>query len=63
MPALASAHAAGPIHTASAAGAVAGPLVAYVRNAATGEVTILHGTREIVVHDPELVKRLVHAAR
>ena len=37
------------------------PLAAYVRNAATGEISLLIGRREIVFHDPELVRRLVQA--
>lgn len=37
---------------------VDGPVVAHVRDAATGEVSILHGDREVVVHDHELVARL-----
>jgi hypothetical protein len=40
-----------------------GPLVAYVRDVASGEVALLVGTREVVVRDPELVARLVRAAR
>ena len=39
------------------------PLVAYVRDASAGEITLLVGTREIVVHDPKLVMRLVQAAQ
>jgi hypothetical protein len=41
----------------------AGPLVAHVRNAATGEVGILNGTQEVVVHDPQLVTRILGAGR
>jgi hypothetical protein len=37
--------------------------VLHVRNLSTGEVAILVGTREIVYHDPELIKRLVKATR
>jgi hypothetical protein len=39
------------------------PLVAHVRNAALGEIALLVGTREVIVRDPELVVRLVKAAR
>ena len=35
------------------------PLVAYVRNAAKGEVVLLVGTREVVRRDPELASLLV----
>ena len=44
------------------AAALSEPLVAYVRNAATGEVALLLGTREIIVRDAELVRRLLKAA-
>ena len=40
-----------------------GPVVAHVRDAATGELGILNGTREVVVRDPRLVTRLLQAAR
>lgn len=40
-----------------------GPLVAHVRNVSSGEIALLIGTREVVVRDPELVMRLVNAAR
>jgi hypothetical protein len=52
------AHAAGP--------AVAdrnGPLVAYLRDVAGGEIGLLVGTREIIVRDRELVQRLLRAAQ
>ena len=39
------------------------PLVAYVRDARKGEVSVMVGEREVVVHDPELVARLTHASR
>jgi len=42
--------------------ALKGPLVADVRNAATGEIAILYGTKEIILHDRELVAKLVKAA-
>ena len=32
--------------------------VAYVRDPAAGEITLLIGTREVTRHDPELVERL-----
>ena len=38
-------------------------MVAHVRNAKTGEVALLVGTREIIYRDPGLVARLVGAAR
>ena len=40
-----------------------GSLVAYVRDAAKGEVVILSGTTEVVRKDRTLVARLVSAAK
>jgi hypothetical protein len=40
-----------------------GPLVAYLRDVAKGEIGLLVGTREIIVRDPELVQRLLRAAQ
>lgn len=39
------------------------PLMAYVRDAAKGEIAVLVGTREVIVRDHEMVKRLVKATR
>jgi hypothetical protein len=38
------------------------PLVAYVRDAHTGEVAVMVGEREVVVHDRELAARIAHVA-
>ena len=38
------------------------PVVAYVRDAAKGEVTVMHGTSETTYRDRLLVKRLLQAA-
>jgi hypothetical protein len=38
------------------------PLVAYVRDAHTGEVSVLVDDREVVVHDKELAARIAQAA-
>jgi anaerobic selenocysteine-containing dehydrogenase len=38
------------------------PVVAYVRDAARGEITVLAGTREATYRDKTLVKRLLKAA-
>ena len=38
------------------------PVMAYVRDAERGEVTVLHGTTETTYRDPALVKRLLTAA-
>ena len=40
-----------------------GPLVAYLRDVAVGEIGLLVGTREIIVRDRELVQRLLKAAQ
>jgi hypothetical protein len=41
---------------------LAGPIVAHVRDFATGEIGLMVGTREIIYHDSELVARLLRAA-
>jgi hypothetical protein len=38
------------------------PVMAYVRDARRGEVTLMHGTNETTYRDPTLVKRLLDAA-
>ena len=42
-------------------GAMAEPLVAQVRDAASGEISIMSGMREVVVKDTQLVQRLLRA--
>ena len=42
---------------------LAEPLVAHVSNLATGEVSIMVGTREVIYRDPEFVMRLLRAVR
>ncbi len=37
------------------------PMVAHVRDFATGEVSIMSGAREFIVRDPQLVARLLKA--
>ena len=39
------------------------PLVAHVRDLATGEIGLFSGTQEVVFHDPTLAARLFHASR
>ena len=39
------------------------PVVAYVRDVDSDEVTLLVDEREVVVHDRDLVHRLLNAAR
>lgn len=38
------------------------PIMAYVRDADRGEVTLMSGTDEVTYRDPTLVKRLMKAA-
>lgn len=38
------------------------PVMAYVRDAERGEVTLMSGTSEVTYRDPNLVKRLMKAA-
>ena len=42
--------------------AVQGPVMFCVHDAQRGEVSILHGTDEVIVHDRELVARILRAA-
>ncbi len=39
-----------------------GPVMFCVHDASRGEVSILHGTTEVVVHDRQLVDRIITAA-
>ena len=39
-----------------------GPVLAHLRNAETGEIAILVGTHEVVIHDRVLAQRLLQAA-
>jgi hypothetical protein len=39
-----------------------GPLVVHVRDAAAGELSVLSGEAEVVIHDPGFVARIVSAA-
>ncbi len=38
-----------------------GPLLAHVSDLASGEITLLFGTQEVVFRDPEIVTRLLRA--
>lgn len=44
----------GPVHE--------GPLMAYVSDRRSGEVTVMVGEREVVRHDPDLADRLARLA-
>jgi hypothetical protein len=39
------------------------PLVAHIKDVATGEISLFHGEQEVVVHDPALARRLATSAR
>lgn len=43
--------------------AIGGDVVAHVRDASTGDVAIMVGTTEVLHRDPQLVGRLLAAAR
>jgi hypothetical protein len=40
-----------------------GPVVAYVRDAGKGEISVMAGEREVKVHDRKLAARIARAAR
>lgn len=47
----------------SAAATVDGPVMFCIHDSRRGEVSILHGTAEVVVRDRDLVARILRAAR
>ena len=52
----------GPQWTGGGASADAGPVMFCIHDAQRGEVSILHGTDEVIVHDRQLVARIMQAA-
>lgn len=40
-----------------------GPVVAYVKDARSGEVSVMSGDREVTVRDSQLAAQIVRAAR
>lgn len=50
------------VTTAEAGAAHAGPFVAYVKNAKTGEIAVMAGENEVVHYDPQLAARLAQVA-
>jgi anaerobic selenocysteine-containing dehydrogenase len=38
------------------------PVVAYVRDPSTGEISVMSGDREVTVRDPKLAARIARAA-
>ena len=61
LPAVTTPVAATAPELSAAAAAMTEPLIAHVSNLATGEISLLVGTQEIVYRDPELVQRLLRA--
>ena len=51
-----------PEPAAPAPQALDNPLVAYVHNATSGNLSLMVGTQEVTVHDPDLVARLIRGA-
>ncbi|HUJ36010.1 MAG TPA: twin-arginine translocation signal domain-containing protein [Solirubrobacteraceae bacterium] len=45
------------------AAASSGPVIAYIRNPRTGEISVMAGEREVKVHDRKIASRLARAAR
>ena len=45
------------------AAARSGPVVAYIRDPRTGEISVMAGEREVKVHDRKIASRLARAAR
>ena len=58
----ASSTATGPQWSGDDATADAGPVMFCIHDAQRGEVSILHGTDEVIVHDRQLVARIMQAA-
>ena len=48
---------------ADSSGAMTEPLVAQVKDANTGEISLFQGAREVVVRSPELARSLIAAAQ
>jgi hypothetical protein len=48
---------------ADEAGPLTEPLVAQVKDAGTGEISLFQGEREVVVHSPALARSLMSAVR
>lgn len=62
-PGAADAATASHVSTALPAGAAArGPIVAYIDDVHSGDISVLVGDRAVVIHDPAFVAALAHAA-
>lgn len=40
-----------------------GPILAHVRDTETGEIAVMFGTREVIIHDRAVANRLLQATR
>ncbi len=49
-------------HPGGVGGLAATPVVAYVRDPAKGDISVLSGDREVHIHDPRLAARIARAA-
>lgn len=38
-----------------------GPVVAYIKKPASGEIVVMQGKKQLVVHDKKLAARIAHA--
>lgn len=63
LPALAAVHVSPETAVTKGSVPVTGPIIAHVSDIANGEIALLVGSREIIFRDPQLVARLVRAAR
>ena len=45
------------------AAAKSGPVVAYIRNPRTGEISVMAGEREVKLHDRKIAARIARAAK
>jgi hypothetical protein len=47
----------------AAAAAKSGPIVAYIREPRTGEISVMAGERQVTLHDRNLAARIARAAK
>jgi hypothetical protein len=43
--------------------AASGPIVAYIREARTGEISVMAGERQVKLHDRKIAARIARAAK
>ncbi len=44
-------------------GEIGDTLIAHIRNLGTGEIGVMQGTNEVVIHDPQMAAKLAQAIR